>query len=525
MVCKLNRKGYVLKKSEATEEQKRKIENELQIKLIDELGFKDPVIYNAYLQDEDNYYLPRYWGLNNIDPNPEIAFRKTSRANINFNYNGFAFKREQIPLIRKLYDQYLQKNIPMKVEYQDKIINARTGIGKSALALNLSCLLKKRTIIVVHTREIILQWKEAIEKHVLNAKVGYIKGKKYLIDGCDFVIVTVQSLMKPSIPVKALLSDFDTIIYDEAHHYCSPVFSNVLRNIVTRYTISLSATMEKTHESIYWYLGGIGVKTEGQLDFDIEIDVIDFTPKEKGFFRELKLGPGKLNCGKMMSNLVKIKERNDAIICKVDDILHKQPERHILIISHRTDQMEYFADVLSKKYGQENIGLIVGKTGEKIIKDPSMANYHGKKIIIGIYNLCKESINIPELCCVVLATPMSAILQSCGRMLRKKKHEYIHNPLVVDFRDTLKYYNNMGKTRLRQYSESYLNAENSALRFYKCSWETNYKIEYVRTEDLKKFNDSMNNQKKYSKFKNNNNKNNSSKPKRQIVSFESDDEQ
>ena len=468
MVCN-DRRGYVLPKSEATEVQHKMIAEMLNVKIIDPSGFKDPTSYDAYRETKKNYFLPKYWGLEHIDPNPVIKFPETSHMNAKFNFKDFKFRKNQVQLISDMFKHYLEDSgKPILKPSCDKFINAGTGIGKSILALIISAFLRKRAIIVVHTKEIILQWKEYIEANMINAKVGYISGQKYKLDGCDFVICTVQSLMKSTLPLEELLADFDTVIYDEAHHYCSQVFSNVLRRIVTRYSISLSATIDRPDgldKVLHWYLGEIGFKTEVLLDYDVEIDVIEFTPKDKKYFKELPLPGKKMNTGKMMSNLILIPERNRMIVDKVIDIFEKQPNRHILIISHRVSQMEYFKEKFSKLYGEENIGMIVGETGKHMIKDNDMKAVTGKKIVIGIYNLCKESVNISGLCCVLLATPMSRALQSCGRMFRRLKEEYEYHPLVVDIKDMLGIYRNMGITRMRQYAESYLGNDESALRF------------------------------------------------------------
>ena len=491
MVYTIDRRGYVIPKDDVTDRQERMIAEQLNVTMEDASGFRDDINFNVFTEDDENYYVPKYWGLENIDPKPNIAFPTSQYADIRFKYENFRFRPVQRQMVSDLFNQFISDDgTPSLKPFQDKFINARTGIGKSALALLMASLLNVPTIVVVHTRKIVKQWKDNIEKHCDNAIIGQIGDGIWQTKGCNFVVATVQSLMKTEKNIESLLKRFDFIIYDEAHHYASPVFSNVLRRLVTRYTLSLSATIKRPdglEKVLHWYLGDIGVKTEGQLDYDIEIDVIEFTPKEKRYFRELPLPGNKMNTGRMMTNLVKIDERNKMIIDKVHDILKKQPERNLLIISHRIEQIEIFVNEFKRVYGEENIGVIVGMSGKHIVKDNDMANFEGKKIIVGVYDLCKESLDITHICCVVLATPMSRVLQSGGRMLRKDKNLYVYYPLIVDIRDTLSIYRNMGKTRMSQYAESYLNNENSALRFFECSWKTDYKIEHRKDIDLKEF--------------------------------------
>mgnify|MGYP003971597997 CR=1 FL=1 len=490
MVCPIiNRSGYVLPKSIATQAQIMKIENELCVTPYIKNGFVEPESFNVYRHDADNYYLPRFWAIDNISDQYEIGFKKNRNSIADFKFDKFSLRTKQVPIIAKMVDCFMDKKTGLLKPFMGSIINVGTGVGKTVLALLLMCFLGRKAIIITHTGPLEDQWKDRIKQYVSGAKLGYIKGKKYKIDGCNIVITKVQSLMKSSLPLEELLKDFDLVVFDEMHHYASKVFSNVLARLATPYNISLTATFErkdKLERALNWFLGDIGYKIVGQLDYDIKIDVIRFNKKNDKHFREYIIPFQGLNIGKMMTNLTLIEERNDVIVNKLVQTFEEEPERHILLITHRLEHIFVLQERLEVLFPGQ-VGIIIGKSGQKRVSDEDIMNVEGKKIIIGIYNLVKEGLDIQSICSVWLLTPISDVLQCAGRMLRKNKTEYIHIPTIVEFMDQMNIYKGMHFARLRQYQESYLNSPNSSLTYYDCNETTNFEIKLGHVVNLREF--------------------------------------
>jgi len=490
MPC-INRQGYVIPINSISEREINKIETELVAIPNNTGGYGDLKPFSLYTKDKKNYYVPRYWGLDNIDKNPSVHFEETSNIKCRFSSKKSLFK-EQPKIISELVNCFVDmKKVKLK-PYQNKFINIGTGQGKTVLAIFMACFLKKRTLIVTNTDDLKNQWIDRIEEYTEDATIGYIKGKKYLIDGCDFVIANINSLMKSTLPLEELLEDFDLVIYDEAHHYASMVFSNVMRRIVTPYSIALTATLDRPDGLVHvleWYLGDIGYKISGQLDYDIDIRVINFDTDDKSKFRELylpkkdKFGKKVLNYSKMITNLTLIDERNQMIFDYVKDLLETEPERHIMMVSHRLPQLLYFKE-LFEELGEE-VGLIVGK-GNKIPKE-DLKSLVNKRIILGIDRLSGEALDIKSLCTVITLTPWKRILQVYGRALRRDKKDYKYKPLFIDIVDQVSVFKNLHFSRLNQFKETYLNGEHSSLRYYDCNNKTKHKITLSKEVDLKEF--------------------------------------
>lgn len=484
MLPYINRRGYVLPKCSASEQNITRIHKELIVMPQIKNTFTEPESYAVYTHDKNNYYLPRFWALERINPNPEILFQYNSNSYAKFSFKG-SLRSKQVPIINALINGFLHNN---KLRtFQGKIINIGTGMGKTVLALFMMCFLKRKTLIITHTGPLEDQWKERIEQYVEGDNIGFIKGSKYKIDNCNIVVTKVQSLMKSNLSLSKLLKDFDLVIYDETHHYASKVFSRVMNKLAFPYSLALTATFErkdKLEHVLNWYLGDIGYKTSGQLDYDFDIEVLNFNSNNTKLFKQCILPGNKINIGKMMTNITLIDERNNMIIDRTRKLFDCEPHRHIMMISHRLDHLFYLKEEFEKYYPGE-IGMIIGKQGHKRITDEQIHAVEGKKIVLGIYNLCKEGVDISTICCVALLTPMADPIQCCGRMLRRKRHEYIHIPKILDIQDELGIFMGMHKSRIKYYKESYLQSENSTMKYYNCKHDSNYNITLDREINLK----------------------------------------
>jgi superfamily II DNA or RNA helicase len=484
-MARLTRRGFEIKEKYLSEKQINSIHKNLRVTPKIDDTYKKPEPFNVYVYENKTYILPLYWALEHIDSNPKIRYPKNDSES-SIGWKGLMLRPHQINTINALRNELDAGNGKM-MPYNHNIITMGTGMGKTVISLYYMCMLRRKTLIVTHTEPLQKQWIERIESNVSGAKLGYIKGKKYKIEGCNIVLAKVQSLMKSTLPLEELLADFDFVIYDEAHHYASNVFSRVLNRLAFPYALSLTATFErkdKLERVLNWFLGKIAFRIEGQLNYDIAIKVIQFNTQNKGKFKEIYTNRN-LCLPKMMNNLCEISERNDMIVKYVKDTLDEEPYRHILLVSHRIDQIKLLKERFNELYPNE-VAVIAGKSNKSLVQDENgdEVNPEGKKIVLGIYNLASEGLDISTICCVILVTPMSEPLQVCGRMLRRPKEDYIHIPTIVDITDQLSIYKNMHYSRLKKYKKSYLRSEGSTLKYYNCNDETNFNLELAYEANL-----------------------------------------
>jgi predicted helicase len=67
--------------------------------------------------------------------------------------------------------------------------------------------------------------------------------------------------------------------------------------------------------------------------------------------------------------------------------------------------------------------------------------------------MASEGMDIPKLDTIILSTPKSDIIQSVGRILRKKPEDRIYIPLIIDINDNFSMFINQSKKRLKYYKK------------------------------------------------------------------------
>jgi superfamily II DNA or RNA helicase len=65
--------------------------------------------------------------------------------------------------------------------------------------------------------------------------------------------------------------------------------------------------------------------------------------------------------------------------------------------------------------------------------------------------MSSEGMNIPTLNTLILASPISSVEQSIGRIQRQKPEEREYRPLVIDVWDRFSRFQNQGRTRMKHY--------------------------------------------------------------------------
>ncbi len=146
------------------------------------------------------------------------------------------------------------------------ILGAATGFGKTVLGTYLIASRRVNTLILVHNREILRGWQEAIAKflqidEVLLPENGKRKRKARSIVGTLYAghdslhgildVAMISSLGRKD-AVDERLADYGMVIMDECHHAGAYTFENVLWHVKAKYVYGLTATpmREDGHEKI-----------------------------------------------------------------------------------------------------------------------------------------------------------------------------------------------------------------------------------------------------------------------------------
>lgn len=142
------------------------------------------------------------------------------------------------------------------------------GSGKTVSALGLISEKKLSTLIIVHTSELLEQWKDEISGNKAKNIEAKLRGDFILGQlGCgkkkigDITVATVQTLSKlKDKDFEYLNKQFGIIIQDECHHCPATTFLNTIKRLKAKYLYGLSATPKRKDQkefALYNYIGPI----------------------------------------------------------------------------------------------------------------------------------------------------------------------------------------------------------------------------------------------------------------------------
>lgn len=120
------------------------------------------------------------------------------------------------------------------------IVCASTGVGKTYFALNIFKDLKQKTLIVVPSKALMVQWvKELLKIGVAENDVGVFYGESKSLK--PVTVATIHSISKE----KNLKDKFSFVIFDEVHRYPSTTWKSFLLRQTFKYRLGLTATLER----------------------------------------------------------------------------------------------------------------------------------------------------------------------------------------------------------------------------------------------------------------------------------------
>ena len=333
----------------------------------------------------------------------------------------------------------------------------------TALSLYIVSKLQKKTLVIVHKDFLLKQWKERIEQFLPDANVGLIKAKVIDIEDKDIVMGSLQSLSMKEYD-KGTFDEFGLVICDEVHNFAAEVFSRALFKTNFKYSLGLSATITRKDglsKVFKWHLGDIVYKENKKKIDDVNVCCYEYEDDDEEYCKEETIYTGKLNMAKMINNICNFEPRIDFIVDIINNIKKKEPNRNILLLSDRRNHLKELKKKLdnvideSKCNIEDNmdnkykVGFYVGGMSDEQLSESE----RDCDILLGTFSMASEGMDIPKLDTIILSTPKSDIIQSVGRILRKKPEDRIYTPLIIDINDNFSMFINQSKKRLKYYKK------------------------------------------------------------------------
>jgi superfamily II DNA or RNA helicase len=425
----------------------------------------DNISFSVYNEDTKYIIIPKFIANTSININ-SVIINNISYNKLNFIISDIKFKYLTTDIQFKGNLRDYQLNIINSITNKFNNTNTKGGIislscggGKTVLAIYLASILKLKTLVIVHQEFLQDQWIERF-KQFTNAKIGIIRQKKVDVENKDIVIGMLHSIALINYD-ESIFKDFGLVIYDETHHLGSRIFSKALLKTSALYTIGLSATPYRSDgliKVVKWFIGDVIYKMEKKYDYKVLVKRIMFSSNDQNFKEKKRWFKGEIlpDNTKMISNLIKITDRNNMIVSFINTL--KSVGRKIFIFSARIEHLETLKsgiDTIINDNNEKHIYNTYFYTGSSKKSERKLAEDNGH-IIFATYKLAEEGLDISRLDTIILATPIKqekSVVQTIGRILRNDKlNDTMNIPLVIDICDDLSIYNNWTNKRLYVYN-------------------------------------------------------------------------
>lgn len=398
------------------------------------LGMRLPVynlprIISCSEMTDDYLLLPRgceeavvdFFKSNNVDV--RIDDKTNPGARIDVGFNGSLYEEQQ-------------RAIEALEIHQCGTLYATTAFGKTVTAAALIARKKVNTLILVHTKALLDQWRERLEEYLSTdfqheehhkgrgrrkkfQQFGALSSTENTLNG-KIDTALLQSCMNDN-EVKPFVCDYGMVIVDECHHAPAVNFERVLREVNARYVYGLTATpiRKDGHQPIIFMQCGeirytADAKSQQAQQSFRRLLIPRFTSH-----RNLKADGG--NYAQVIDELIESESRNKQIL---DDIASNLAEgRTPIILTARTAHV----DLLAEECRQicPNVFRLVGndsaKTKRDVMEQLSLVPADEPLVVVATGKYVGEGFDLPRLDTLMLALPVSwkgLIAQYTGRLHR-----------------------------------------------------------------------------------------------------------
>lgn len=318
--------------------------------------------------------------------------------------------------------------------HQQGTIHRQPGTGKTQIALYFAATVGTRTLVIVHTEDILQQWLSYSQDAIPDMPIGVIRGPsddRY----AQLVIATIQTLSQRDYPIE-FWRMFGCTIEDEVHHGAAATHEKVISQTTSRYRFGFSASKTRADnmQQLIRYSFGRMIhdqKFVAPIPVTVEKIKTEFHP---GVSVSGNMYRRRAQWQKMITNLIADAKRNRQIAkwtaSKLDE------DRSVLVLSRRIEHLQNIAEILERKYGYDPVILAAQLMRKPERKKMVEAFRNGEIKCVLATQLADEALDVPILSAVALAYPgkhTDLILQQVGRALREHKGK--HDAVIGDFYD------------------------------------------------------------------------------------------
>jgi superfamily II DNA or RNA helicase len=317
------------------------------------------------------------------------------------------------------------------------ILSATTAFGKTVIAAWMIATRKINTLVLVHRRQLLDQWRERLSVFlsVPVKSIGQIGGGRRKPTGWIDVAV-IQSLSRKH-AVNDLVAGYGQIIVDECHHLSAFSFEQVLRQAKARYVLGLTATpMRKDghHPIILMQCGPIRYRVNARDQAAARPFEHVVIPRFTNF--RLSAQAQKPEIHEIYAALTFDKARNDMILKDLLETIKRG--RSPLVLTERIEHLKALAVRLENAV--KNVLVLQGGMGVKqrkaIMNRLLNIPENEERVLLATGRYIGEGFDDARLDTLFLALPISwkgTVQQYVGRLHRL--HDQKKEVVVYDYVD------------------------------------------------------------------------------------------
>ncbi|MBN4066772.1 DEAD/DEAH box helicase [Simkania negevensis] len=339
----------------------------------------------------------------------------------------------------KLYPEQA-KAVETLLQHDIGVLSATTAFGKTVVAASMIAQRKRSTLILVHRKQLLSQWKERL-KAFLNEekiKIGEIGGGKFKPSG-EIDIAIIQSLSRKE-HMEEILEKYGHVIVDECHHLSAVSFEAVTKTCRAKYVLGLTATPTRKdghHPIIFMQCGPIRYRVDPKQQALARPFQHFIIPRMTPFQLPGHLASvEKPSIQDIYKALILDHQRNEMIF---NDVLKALEEKRTpLFLTERKEHVEYFRNTFQPFV--KNLIIFHGglKTKERKEVEQHLQNLSDSEelLIISTGRYLGEGFDYARLDTLFLAMPVSwkgTLAQYAGRLHRL--HQTKSEVVIFDYID------------------------------------------------------------------------------------------
>ena len=348
----------------------------------------------------------------------------------------------------KLREEQL-KAMECMIPHNIGTLSATTAFGKTIFAIAMIAQRKVSTLILVHRKSLLEQWKKQLEEFLeINETIVDAKRKKrknhspigLLYSGKDSLhgiidVALIQSCQE-GYEIKPFVQNYGMVIVDECHHVSSVSFEQVLRQVRAQYVYGLTATpiRKDGHQPIiFMQCGKIRYTADAKSQMEKQCFTRTLIPRFTSF---RNLSSDSRTYTQIVEAMSTDKIRNRFIIEDVKNAVKRG--RTPIILTSLTSHVRLLAEMISP-YTDHVITLVGADSAKEkrlAMEELQTIPVSDTLVIVATGKYIGEGFDFPRLDSLFLVLPISwkgNVAQYAGRLHRE--YEGKHDVCIYDYVD------------------------------------------------------------------------------------------